>query len=265
MEDRAADSDGRPRNACLTITLVLKLRDGLHLQSTMPRRSSNSKTNGPAIEIPHLVTRAFRERVVRWYLKHGRDFPWRNTTNQYRLLIAEVMLQRTRARQVLPVYQRFLSRFPNEKTARTATPEQLAEILAPLGMQRKRTERLRRILTQLSRDSLVDDPRRLMAFDGVGPYTSGAVAIFGLNQEGALLDTNVARVVSRVFDVKLGTEPHKRKANWEMARSLVPRTHVREYHWGLIDLASEICRPRKPLCASCPLRSICAYPRRMLL
>lgn len=226
-----------------------------------------SRTEKASAKISPRLRRArnravFQKRVVQWYRDHGRDFPWRRTTDPYRLLVAEIMLQRTRADQVLPVYRRFITRFPSEESARLGTPEEVSEILTPLGMQRKRTERLLRILAGFSRRDLAADPRCLQLFTGVGPYTSKAVAIFGLNEEGALLDTNVARILSRVFGLRFGKEPHKRSQNWEVARLLASRTRVREYHWGLIDLAAEVCRPTEPLCPICPLERICAYPRK---
>lgn len=218
------------------------------------------KSNKPNIK-PQKVS-AFTRTILYWFGKHGNRYPWRETTSPYEILVAEIFLQRTQAKQVAPVYKRFIARFPNLAALAQANTSEIEELLFPLGLQKK-VGQLRdtaKDLVKLHGGQIPSEIPELVKLKGIGQYTVNAVLVFAFGYQLPVVDTNVVRLFNRVFGLKsLKKRPRTDQIVWEFADSILPRENVREYTWGLIDFCNSICRARLPCCGVCPMRSFCDY------
>lgn len=210
------------------------------------------------------TVRRFQRRLLAWYARHGRDLPWRRTRDPYRVLVSEVMLQQTQVDRVIPKYAQFLRRYPTLAALARARLGEVRRLWYPLGYN-ARPVRLR----QLAREALAryggrlpDSAEALRRLPGVGRYTAGAVLAFAYGRDVAVLDTNVRRVLGRVF---LGPRRARRVRGdgsyWELAGRLVPPGRGYDFNQALMDFGATWCRPRRPRCPGCPMRGFCAsYP-----
>lgn len=205
--------------------------------------------------------RAFRRRLLAWYRRHGRDLPWRRTRDPYRVLVSEVMLQQTQVARVIPKYREWLRRYPSLGTLAAASAGEVREAWYPLGYN-IRPLRLRSIARTAVRQHGGRLPRSrdgLLALKGIGAYTAGAVLSFAFGEDAAILDTNVRRVLRRVW-VGEGRQVRDR-ALWELAERLLPRGRTYDFNQALMDLGATVCTARRPRCRACPLARMCAsYP-----
>ena len=199
-----------------------------------------------------------------WYRGHHRDLPWRRTRDPYRILVSELMLQQTQVSRVMLKYGQFLDRFPTLDALARARPARVMEAWAGLGYyaRAKNLHRLARtVVGSGAPATLPADAAALRSLPGVGAYTAGAVASFAFEQREALVDTNVARVVRRVFAPTLDvTRGGDRRQIWDAARALLPRTGRATYvhNQALMELGALICTARVRHCGRCPVRSVCA-------
>jgi A/G-specific adenine glycosylase len=205
--------------------------------------------------------RAFQRRLLAWYAVHGRDLPWRRTREPYRILVSEIMLQQTQVERVLPKYRQFLRRFPTLSSLAAADLSEVRQLWYPLGYN-IRPVRLHMIACEaVARygGRLPDDAQGLRRLPGVGRYTAGAMLAFAYGQDAPLLDTNVRRVLSRVFlGTRGGRRPPRDRALWDLAGTLVPPGRGYDFNQALMDFGATWCTPRRPRCSSCPLRRLCA-------
>jgi A/G-specific adenine glycosylase len=200
---------------------------------------------------PALRARAFRTGLLRWSRRNWRDLPWRRTRDAYRVLVSEVMLQQTPVARVVPAYDRFLCRFP---TLRALSRARLGEVLVEwsgLGYPRRARDLHRAAITSAGR--LPSSVAALDALPGVGPYTAGAVACFSRGAHVAFADTNVRRVLGRVF---LGRTATEREAV-ALDEAVMPRADPARWHHALMDLGATVCVARAPRCGACPVRGVC--------
>jgi A/G-specific adenine glycosylase len=208
--------------------------------------------------------RLFQRRLLAWYARHGRDLPWRRTRVPYRVLVSEIMLQQTQVDRVIPKYREFLRAYPTLKALAAAPVEQVRKLWYPLGYN-ARPLRLHAIACETQaryRGRLPDTAEALRALPGIGRYTAGAVLSFAYGRDTAVLDTNVRRVLTRVF---LGPRRAGRlrgeKSLWTLAEALVPAGRGYDFNQALMDFGATWCTPRRPRCAPCPMRAFCAtYP-----
>ena len=206
----------------------------------------------------------FRRRLLDWYRRYGRDLPWRQTTDPYHILVSEVMLQQTQVDRVLPKYREWLERYPTMEALAAAPEEDVTRAWYPLGynVRPRRLHAIARESVERYGGSLPSDEPTLRSFKGIGEYTAGAVMSFAFGQRAAILDTNVARVLFRVFVGRGSPKAHAMKRRlWEVARAVLPRRHVFDFNQALMDFGATVCVARKPKCLLCPMRSDCAaYP-----
>lgn len=215
----------------------------------------------PAAREERVIETAWlRRRVLSWFRENGRDFPWRRTSDPYAVLIAEVLLQRTRADLVEPLYELFLVQYPDGETLSRADPCDVVELLRPLGFLH-RSARLPALGLALMNDHRGRVPCRkssLLALPGVGQYAANAVLTIALRQPEPLLDPNVVRVVERLYSrSSLRARPRDDASLWQFVGELLPPRAAREFNLGLVDLGAIVCRPRRPRCPVCPLRQRC--------
>jgi A/G-specific adenine glycosylase len=209
----------------------------------------------------------FRRRLLRWYRQHGRSLPWRTTDDPYHILVSEVMLQQTQVDRVLPKYYEWLERYPSFADLAAADENDVVKTWYPLGynIRPRRLHSIARESVAKYGGELPGDEATLLSFKGIGRYTAGAVLSFAFGKRAAILDTNVARVLFRVFIGK--GDLHRDKTHalnnrlWDVSRAVLPYKHVFDFNQALMDFGATLCTARNPRCPVCPMKSMCkAYP-----
>ncbi len=244
----------------------------------MPR-SSTPRARKPA------RADAFTRHLLAWYARAARDLPWRRTRDPYKVLVSEFMLQQTQVNRVADYYPRFLARFPDLASLARAPARQVREAWEGLGYYARASHlhALARSVARSGSGTLPRDPDELVKLPGIGPYTAGAVATFAYEQPVPAVDTNVARVIRRVF---FGEPLARRPARghgpqpkppvaarrsllpriWQLARVLVPKNGKRAWRFNqaMMELGAVICVARRPRCPRCPVQSACRTGARVL-
>jgi len=197
-------------------------------------------------------------RIVLWGRSHFADYPWRKTTNRFHALVAEILLQRTRAEQVVPVYNRFVARFPHPASLAEADVAQVEAVIAPLGL-RWRADLLPQLGRRLSEahEEMPLDTQSLCGLPGVGPYSAAAFLSLHAGIRAPIVDSNVVRLYGRYFGFSTGPGTRRNKAFLRLAERVTPDRNYRDFNYGLIDLTRAICRP-KPQHDMCPLATRCS-------
>lgn len=201
---------------------------------------------------------AFTHKLLKWYDRAARDLPWRRTRDPYRVTVSEFMLQQTQVSRVEAYYPRFLKRFPTLAKLAAARPKAVREAWEGLGYYRRAANlhALSRVVGKAHGGILPDSPEELIKLPGVGRYTAGAIASFAYEKPVPAVDTNVARVLTRVFTHHAPRTTHQL---WDLAASLVPKSGKRawKFNQAIMELGARVCGARKPRCPECPVRSHC--------
>jgi len=228
-------------------------------ETAQPSRRRQARAE---IAVPPARKRKFRERLLKWYARHGRDLPWRKTTEPYHILVSEIMLQQTQVERVLPKYREWLAQYPSMKALAGAPLPEVKKSWYPLGYNIRPVR-----LHEIARESvaryggtLPRDPEQLQSLKGIGRYTAGAIRSFAFKEDAPILDTNVMRVLHRVFVGK--GDPKKRKpALWDLAGALIPKGKGYDFNQALMDFGAMVCTARDPYCLLCPMNDFCrTYP-----
>lgn len=211
---------------------------------------------------------AFRDRLLAWYPRGRRRFSWRERQrNAYQTLVAEMMLRKTDAAKVERVYGAFLERYPTPRELAEADEAELRVAIQPLGIaDRARLLRLTaQTLLREHKGKVPASAEALRRLPGVGRYTSNAVLCFAYRGDVPLLDTNVIRVIERVFGVR-SSKPRAREDPelWEFAARLVPPGKAVTYNRAVLDFAAAVCTASAPKCSTCPLLPTCDYGQTLL-
>jgi len=204
--------------------------------------------------------RRFRRRLLTWYGANGRDLPWRQTDDPYHILVSEVMLQQTQVDRVVPKYHEWLAKYPSLEALASAAEADVAETWRPLGynIRPRRLHAIARESVTRYGGQLPSDQETLLSFKGIGAYTAGAIRSFAFRQRAAILDTNVARVLFRVFVGRGDAKAHAmRRRLWAISEALVPHKNVFDFNQALMDLGATVCVARKPKCEMCPMTKSC--------
>ena len=208
--------------------------------------------------------RRFRQRLLTWYRRHGRDLPWRKTDNPYHILVSEIMLQQTQVDRVLPKYEEWLAKYPSFDALASAPEQDVTNTWRPLGynIRPRRLQSIARETVARYGGSLPSDQETLLSFKGIGAYTAGAIRSFAFRERAAILDTNVARVLFRVFVATGDPKSHAMKKHlWTLSETLVPSRHVFDFNQALMDFGAMVCVAREPKCLVCPMSKSCqAFP-----
>ena len=198
----------------------------------------------------------FKRRLLAWYRTAARDLPWRHTRDPYRVLVSEFMLQQTQVSRVLDFYDRFLRRYPSVESLARARPSAVREAWDGLGYYRRAANlhRLAKEVVHRHAGVVPNDPAELRHLPGVGPYTAGAVATFAYEKPVAAVDTNVRRVIGRVF----GVSPKKVPG---LAQRLQPTRGKTawKFNQALMELGALVCSARAPKCVECPVNRLCNW------
>ena len=234
------------------------------MRSSARSRARASKETPPEWSPPPELRRRFRRRLLGWYRRNGRDLPWRRTRDPYHILVSEMMLQQTQVDRVLPKYAQWLRRFPSLEALATARARDVDRTWRPLGynVRPRRLHAIAREVVAQYDGQLPSDEATLRSFKGIGAYTAGAVQSFAFGRRAPIVDTNVARVLSRVFVTDANrVQTALSKHLWSISAVLLPRRDVFDFNQALMDLGALVCVARKPRCPVCPMSPICrAYP-----
>jgi A/G-specific adenine glycosylase len=209
--------------------------------------------------------RYVRRALTRWFRKNGRDLPWRRTRDPYEVLVSELMLQQTQVSRVVDYYDRFLETFPTLHHVARARPARVMEAWEGLGYyaRARNLHKLAREVTDGGRSpeaTLPPTPSELRALPGIGAYTAGAVSSFAYERRAPLVDTNVGRVLARVFAPRVNPKSSRgAKVVWDIAERILPRTGKASWwhNQALMELGALVCTARVARCDACPLASRC--------
>jgi len=204
--------------------------------------------------------RAFRNALLRWFARQGRDLPWRTTRDSYAILVSEFMLQQTQVATVIPYYNEWLRRFPNFASLARASQHDVLHAWQGLGYyNRARNLHIAATIVQdRHRGILPRDISSIRRLPGVGRYTANAVATFAFDQPVPIVEANSARVLARLFDIRVPVDSAiGREKLWRNAAQLVRRRNAGRFNSALVDLGALVCLPDKPQCNICPVKKFC--------
>ena len=208
----------------------------------------------------------FRRRLLAWYRANGRDLPWRRTDDPYHILVSEIMLQQTQVDRVLPKYHEWLRKYPSLEALAAADEGDVSQTWRPLGynIRPRRLQSIARESVTRFGGTLPSDAETLLSFKGIGAYTAGAIRSFAFGQRAAILDTNVARVLYRVFVDRGDQKSHAMKKQlWSVSEAMVPYKHVFDFNQALMDFGATVCAARQPKCDACPMTRQCKSFKRL--
>lgn len=204
---------------------------------------------------------SFRKKLLAWYRVEARDLPWRGSKDPYAIWVSEIVLQQTRVDQGTPYIQRFLKRFPTVRALAAAEQDDVLKLWEGLGYY-SRARNLHRAAKIVFGDLGGELPRTAKQWQelpGVGRYTAGAIASIAFGECAPVLDGNVKRVLSRLIDLEACIDDTQVTNDlWEVAQALVKGKLPGDFNQAMMELGAEVCKPKQPLCESCPVKSHCA-------
>ena len=230
-----------------------------------------ARRSGAAAAVPTLDRRrrdTFGRRLRAWYRANARDLPWRRTRDPYRVLVSELMLQQTQVSRVVERWELFLAEFPTIHDVARAPVRRVTDAWQGLGYyaRARNLHALARLVSEGDGGALPEDPAALRRLPGIGAYTAGAVASFAYERRAPLVDTNVARVLRRVFAPQLPARtPATARVLWQIAEQTLPRSgrHAWTHNQALMELGALVCTARVMRCGQCPAASVCGTGGRM--
>ena len=198
--------------------------------------------------------------LLQWYALEQRDLPWRSTHDPYAILVSEMMLQQTQVQRVLPKYEQFLTAFPTIADLAHASTADVISVWIPLGYN-MRAVRLQSIARQVMAEfdgRIPDTIEELLTLKGIGRYTAGAIACFAFMKQVAMVDTNIHRVLHRIFlGLNLSEPALTSDQRLCLAEQVLPKGQAYNWNQALMDLGATICTSATPQCARCPLQVNC--------
>jgi len=203
--------------------------------------------------------RNIRSAVLKWYRSHERELPWRHEHNPYRILISEIMLQQTQVSRVLEQYPRFLKRFPTLGHLARARTSSVIRAWKGMGYNRRalRLQQLAQRVVAESDGALPRSVDALMLLPGIGRYTAHAVACLAFGCQVPVVDTNISRILRRLFPSKSSPAGGHINLDWALAAELLPRRTASSWNQALMDLGATVCIASSPRCDQCPLLKLC--------
>jgi A/G-specific adenine glycosylase len=232
----------------------------------MAQNSPSQMLDNPELKAAvKLKVPAVRRRLLSWFRLHARSFRWRDTNDAYLVLLSELLLKKTTAPAVDRFLPSFLLRFPDLRSLARAKVDELKCILKPLGLSSQRAGQLAALAKVIEEEHDFDVPnnlKKLLVLPGVGEYTANSVRCVAFGKAAPIVDTNVARILVRVFDVRpTRFEARRSPEIWTIAGALVGSrgSVAKSVNWALLDLGAAICKARRPTCTECPLLANCAF------
>ncbi len=204
----------------------------------------------------------FQQHILYWFSQNGRKFIWRKTgLTHYEYVIAEVLLQRTKAETIAKFYPNFLVRFPNWASLSGAPIDQIEDALKPVGLYRQRSKRLKSLAEEMTKRKgrLPRDREELESIPFMGQYIANAVELVIFNKPTPLIDVNMARVLERFFGHRQMADIRYDPYLQELAYKIVTHLDAKKINWAILDFAAIVCKASKPACEICPINQRCSY------
>jgi len=201
----------------------------------------------------------FRRDLLRWGRANRRSFPWRETDDPYQVLVAEVLLQRSRGTTVAKVFPRFVERWPTAEDLARARVPSIASVIRPLGLTRRAATLKEMAVEVVELGGVPSTLDGLQALSGVGSYAAGTTMAVAFGKGVPVVDGVTARVYRRYFGASMSAPASTDVELWDLVREASPRRNSREWNWAVLDLASAVCLPQVPRCDVCPLMAHCRW------
>ncbi|MCW1929977.1 MAG: A/G-specific adenine glycosylase [Candidatus Kerfeldbacteria bacterium] len=211
---------------------------------------------------PHAVKK-FRSALLTWYASAARDLPWRKTRDPYTVIVSELMLQQTQVDRVIPKYRAWMKKFPNVQTLASASTREVLGEWQGLGYNRRAQflHRMAKEVTKTYGGIFPNSIDALMSLPGIGPYTARAVMNFAFETSEPIVETNVRRVLSRIFVSFKHTLSLTEKEYWALAHAATPKKDHYNFNQAIMDFGAVVCVAKKPKCEACPFQNMCnSYP-----
>jgi len=215
------------------------------------------------MEISKNFVNEFREKIVKWGKENFISYPWRKTKDPYKILIAEVLLHRTRSEQVVPLYNIFLVKYPNIHDLARAKLSELENLLFSAGLKwrvKKLHEMAKEIIIKHG-GKIPHNYEELRALPGVSDYIASAVRCFAFDYPDPIIDTNTVRIIARVLGIKITDSLRRSTSLRKLLQKLIDPENPAFFNFTLLDLGKTICRAKKPECKNCPINSLCSYAK----
>jgi A/G-specific adenine glycosylase len=212
--------------------------------------------------VPVDKVKFFQQKILTWYSISGRTFYWRRKgLSNYQYIIAEVLLQRTKAETVAKFYPNFIGEFPNWASLANASLKKIAKHLKPVGLYTQRSVRLKNLATEMIKRNgrLPKNREELESIPFMGQYIANAVELVIFNQPSPLVDVNMARVLERFFGPRQMADIRYDPYLQSLARKIVDHVDTKKINWAVLDFAALVCKPRNPACNICLIKSKCLY------
>lgn len=219
------------------------------------------------LSVPQKPLLNFRRRLLAWYADNGRNFPWRKkSTSNYKLVISELLLQRTRAETVASFFGTFIGQYPSWKKLAKAKESEIGQVIQSIGLWRRRAPTLKQLAIVMAQKNgrFPRTRAEAEALPGVGQYIANAILLLCHGEAQPLLDANMARVLERVFGPRKLADIRYDPYLQNLALEVVQCKKAKELNWAILDLAASKCLPRKPYCNTCPLEAVCLRVRKCL-
>ncbi|MCF0198407.1 MAG: A/G-specific adenine glycosylase [Bacteroidaceae bacterium] len=196
--------------------------------------------------------------LIRWYERNGRQLPWRQTRDPYKIWISEIILQQTRVQQGMDYFLRFTERFPDVFSLAKAAPDEVMRLWQGLGYY-SRARNLHAAAQQIAEmGGFPSNYADIRGLKGVGDYTAAAIASLAFDLPYAVVDGNVYRVLSRLFGIDSPIDTTRGKHEFAaLAQELLPPDCPATYNQAIMDFGATVCTPQSPRCADCPLADRC--------
>ena len=202
----------------------------------------------------------FSTKIISWYQQNYRDLPWRNTNDAYKIWLSEIILQQTRVSQGLPYYINFVTAFPTVNDLANADEQEVLKLWQGLGYY-SRARNLHftaKLVVQNHNGIFPTTYDELIKLKGIGTYTAAAIASFSANEAVAVVDGNVFRVLSRVFNVDYDISQNSSKKYFiELAQKLLSTTQPNLHNQAIMEFGALQCVPKSPNCLDCVFNDSC--------
>ena len=201
-----------------------------------------------------------RDKLLDWYKENSRDFPWRKSNDLYKILVTEILLQKTIALNVSNMYNSFFKKYTDFSSINNAKISNLQPAIKRLGLSNKRAQILKdlsQLIISKHNGEIPRDTDKLKEVNGIADYVSNAFGCFGLNKRTLFFDVNIKRVITRIFEPP--DSKFTRDSMYSHLNNLLPKMDVKHMYWAILDFGALICSKSKPNCTLCPISDNCLH------
>jgi A/G-specific adenine glycosylase len=203
----------------------------------------------------------FAHALTEWYKVDHRQLPWRETQDPYAIWLSEIMLQQTQVKTVLDYYRRFLAKYPTIQSLAAAPPDEVLKLWEGLGYYARcrNLQKAAQVMVEKHQGQFPQTLEEAEALPGIGRSTAGAILTFAYGQKHPLLDGNVKRVISRIYDLDQDIQLSATiKTMWQASEELLEESNQPHlYNQAIMELGATVCLPQNPRCLLCPVKAFC--------